>query len=332
MKKIVILAPLSLILIVGGLLTIKNIKKTNITNPQENKNQSTTKEEVDYERVLGSEIDTCKIFPKEKIEEILGKKFITTKGGVNKTSKYSEYYCEYYQEEPKMNYNSGVPAPSKRLSISFIKGEIQSLRDAYKLSNYSVKQDSQIPFPHQLIYDQNGNFRTLEIFLSDNLDLLINIYQSDLTQEQALNFVKNFSLYLKDYLESKQNPKEKKSESVPFPQEEDIIHNFVNLIEEGYPDKAASMIKTSDESELQAWAVNFSNINSFKLISLEKTRENEWIENKHFYKAVFDVWMNPDSANAPIPYYGWQNGKNTRWITLEKDGNTWKITEIATGP
>lgn len=117
-----------------------------------------------------------------------------------------------------------------------------------------------------------------------------------------------------------------------MPQEEDIIHNFVNLIEEGYPDKAASMIKTSDESELQAWAVNFSNINSFKLISLEKTRENEWTENKHFYKAVFDVWMNPDSANAPIPYYGWQNGENTRWITLEKDGNTWKITEIATGP
>jgi hypothetical protein len=31
---------------------------------------------------------------------------------------------------------------------------------------------------------------------------------------------------------------------------------------------------------------------------------------------------------APIPYYGYQNGENFRFITLEKVGNMWKISYI----
>jgi hypothetical protein len=41
--------------------------------------------------------------------------------------------------------------------------------------------------------------------------------------------------------------------------------------------------------------------------------------------------MNPLSADEAIPYCGWQNGENIRWITLEKVGGTLKITEIVTG-
>jgi hypothetical protein len=40
--------------------------------------------------------------------------------------------------------------------------------------------------------------------------------------------------------------------------------------------------------------------------------------------------MDSRSADAPISYYGWQNGGNTRWISLEKVGDLWKIAEIAT--
>ncbi|MCM8788053.1 MAG: hypothetical protein NC935_08410, partial [Candidatus Omnitrophica bacterium] len=74
------------------------------------------------------------------------------------------------------------------------------------------------------------------------------------------------------------------------------------------------------------------NITSFKLLKMEKANENEWTDTKDIYKVVLDVWMDPKSANAPIPYYGWENGQNTRFLTLEKVGNLWKIAEIATGP
>jgi len=125
---------------------------------------------------------------------------------------------------------------------------------------------------------------------------------------------------------------QEEAKSVPLPSDEDIIRNFVNLIDEGQADKAALMMKTKDETELQTWAVHFNAINSFKLLKIEKASEENWTDNKHIYKVVLDVSMDPRSADAPIPYYGWQNGENTRWITLEKAGDIWKIAEIATGP
>jgi hypothetical protein len=119
---------------------------------------------------------------------------------------------------------------------------------------------------------------------------------------------------------------------VPLPSDEDIIRSFVDLIENGEASGAALMMKTKNETELQTWAVHFNAIKSFKLLKIEKTNEDQWTDNKHIYKVVLDVWMDPSSADAPIPYYGWQNGENTRWITLEKVGDIWKIAEIATGP
>jgi len=39
------------------------------------------------------------------------------------------------------------------------------------------------------------------------------------------------------------------------------------------------------------------------------------------------------SKNAPIPYYGWHDNPNVRWITLEKNSDGfWEIASLATGP
>jgi len=185
----------------------------------------------------------------------------------------------------------------------------------------------------------------LEVFLSPKVELIINTWWSTLSQDEAKKFVKDFALYLYDFIQKKEQKttqnifptkKEEKEESsgggVPLLSDEDIIRNFVALIEEGRADKAALMKKIKDDTEFQTWAVHFAAINSFKLLKIEKVSEESWSNNKHIYKVVLDVWMDPKSANAPIPYYGWQNGENTRWITLEKVENVWKIAEIATGP
>ncbi|MDH7476082.1 MAG: hypothetical protein QHH09_01255 [Microgenomates group bacterium] len=341
------------LLAIGGVLVIKNKPKENKSTTQKTNQTSTASPSlqptstVNYTSIFQEGKNVCEIFKKEKIEEFLGKTFHSVKNGENKTSKYTEYYCEYYQEPPGFTYEGNVPIPSKRIPISFVKGDITGIRESYKLSGYSIKQNSEIPFPHQLVYNQKNQLQRLEIFLADDLDLIVNTFQSNLTSDEALNFVKKFALYVKDLSENKTSSQSQQpnpttnsqtSGTVPLPQDEDVLRNFVNLIEEGKPDDAAKMMKISDQSppqansELQAWAVQFSNITSFKLLKMEKTNENQWTDIKHIYKVVLDVWMNPDSASAPIPYYGWENGENTRFITLEKVGNLWKIAEIATGP
>lgn len=122
------------------------------------------------------------------------------------------------------------------------------------------------------------------------------------------------------------------SGGVPLPTAEDIIRFFVSLVEAKRPSDAVTTMNVTDDSEKQAWAVQFNAINSMKLLNSEPASTSEWSSTKQIYKVMLDVQMNPNSENAPIPYYGWDNGQNIRWITLEKVGKVWKISSIATGP
>jgi hypothetical protein len=123
-----------------------------------------------------------------------------------------------------------------------------------------------------------------------------------------------------------------KKNTIPLPQERDIVNTFFNIIQEKRPSDAAGMMKVSDDSEKQAWAVQFNAISSVKVLNIEPSMQEDWTDTNRSYKVTLDITMDPSSANAPIPYYGWDTGQNIRWITLEKSGDIWEIATIATGP
>jgi len=137
-----------------------------------------------------------------------------------------------------------------------------------------------------------------------------------------------------------QNVEQKNSEdetapAVPLPQEEDIIRTFFNLINEGRPGDAIAMMSEAlvgNDTSKQTWGVQFNSFKSVQVNKIESSLQEDWEATSHTYKVTLDVQMKPEAQNAPIPNYGWDNGQNIRWITLEKVENLWKIAAIATGP
>jgi hypothetical protein len=126
-----------------------------------------------------------------------------------------------------------------------------------------------------------------------------------------------------------------KSDTVPLPAETDIIRTFFALIGEHRPADAISMLtpdQVSDDTKKQAWAVQFNAFSSLTVTSIEPALQEDWSDSQHEYKVVLDVAMKPDSASAPIPFYGWENGSNIRWVIIVNSGNLWKISGIGTGP
>jgi len=118
----------------------------------------------------------------------------------------------------------------------------------------------------------------------------------------------------------------KDSSSVPLPSQEDIVRTFINLISEKRIPEAVAMMDVTDEAQKQGWGVQ---LNSFESISLSKIENN----GADAYKVTLKVKMKPESVNAPIPYYGFDNSDNIRWIGLRKGvDNLWKITGFATSP
>lgn len=117
--------------------------------------------------------------------------------------------------------------------------------------------------------------------------------------------------------------------SVPLPTGEDIIRTFINLInEKRIPDAIAMMDETMvpDDQTKQAWGVSFNSFSSAGVVSITEYSKEEWTVDRQRYKAVINISIKPGSNVI------WEQGENTRWITLQKQADLWKIHEIATGP
>jgi len=334
--------------VVGGFFIAKNkILKRHSTNTSKGEQEKVEEQNgpslPDFSKVFEGDLAICRLFPQGKIEEIAGKKFVNVKQGSYQSTQYTQYYCEYrFEELPYEIEHGNPPVAPKNISITFVRGDISSLKDAYKLSEDVVRQDSSIPIPHQLVYNKDGKFLRLELFLADNLEVIVNTWWSTLTQEEAEKFVKDFSVYLKGFAEEKINEtgnktssggeSNKEDEGAPLPQDEDIIKRFFEFINNGDADKAALMMKVNNDSELQAWAVQFNGFNHVQVLEIKKASVEEWTDSRHIYKVKIDVIMKPESGDEEIPYFGYENGENVRWLTLEKVGDIWKISEISNSP
>jgi len=115
----------------------------------------------------------------------------------------------------------------------------------------------------------------------------------------------------------------------------DIVKTFLKNISEKKIAEAVAMMTTKvvpDDSTKQAWGVQYAAFKKLVVTSVEPSMPEEWSATGESYKVTMDVEMTPESASGPIPYYGYENGVNIRWITLDKEGGVWKVAGINTGP
>lgn len=114
--------------------------------------------------------------------------------------------------------------------------------------------------------------------------------------------------------------------SVPLPSQESIINTFFNLINEKKISEAINMMTIPDETTKQAWGVQFNDFDSVKVISTKKFTDD-------IYQVELAAKINPQAASYPIPYYGYSDQGDIRFIKLVKNNQgIWKIESINTSP
>jgi hypothetical protein len=112
-----------------------------------------------------------------------------------------------------------------------------------------------------------------------------------------------------------------------------VIWKFSEAVDQKNIPQAMSYLSdnlTANDQDKQTWNNYLDSFTKFKITEIEKWNDPDEVG---FYRVIYDVSLKPEGLRAIIPFYGWSEGKNFRWIRLAKNNEgLYKITEIATGP
>lgn len=112
-----------------------------------------------------------------------------------------------------------------------------------------------------------------------------------------------------------------------------VISQFIALINDHRVSDALAMMSPElvPDADRAAWTRQFSAIKSIHVIDI-KPADTERSGPCFEYKVTLEAEVSSEAANEPIPYFGWDDNPNLRWMGLCPRGDKWLISSIGTGP
>lgn len=109
-----------------------------------------------------------------------------------------------------------------------------------------------------------------------------------------------------------------------------FIYRFFEAIDEGDQDEALAMTAPSvsgNDQMREMWRASFASLDLVRVVKVIREPEKKW----HDGNPVFEVelFTRPDPGKG---FSGWEEGFDTRWVTLIREGENWKVAEITTSP
>jgi hypothetical protein len=311
MKKSSIVIIAGTVLVIGvALFFVLNTNK--LATDQTSITQPTNPVSKSEKLQVGSNI--CTEFSKEWVAKITDKTIVKTDSiGDSATN-----VCQYYTDE-----NNFLTLRLNNLSVENQKKGQQAL-------GRSITTNDKIKMEHFIAVQSNGLINGIYLVINPNQFLAIDRSSSKaLSENEIVNLATNVA-------DAIQNGTNSEHAIVPLPRGEDIVRSFFNIIGENRPSDAVGMMsqkQTGDESIKQAWGVQFNAFKTVQVVNIEPSMQTDWTNNYQSYKVLLNVQMKSEAANALIPYFGWENGTNVRFINLIKNNEgIWKVDGIATGP
>jgi len=100
-------------------------------------------------------------------------------------------------------------------------------------------------------------------------------------------------------------------------------------VDEAMKSMTPAMIGPPEKRE--AWRRQLAAIRSIHILDVEPASVGDWNSSRHIFKVTLEASVE-DVPDAPIPFFGWQDNPNVRWITMELDSRRrWVVAGIATG-
>jgi hypothetical protein len=275
--------------------------------------------------------DVCKEFPKEWVASVINKPIVKTKEFAMKGT----YKCNYFLDENNF------------VALGFDELNFETQKRGQREFGKTITTNDKIPMNHFVALSSNNLIYDVILEITPDVFFSVDRYPENMISETEMV---DFAVKVAERIKNGENQglgsvstdtptseptKKPGANTVPLPQDTDIINNFITFINEGKASDAVKMMSskiTNDDATKQAYGVQYAAMESVKVKKIEESSRSDWTDSWHQYMVSLDVVMNPNSAGGPIPYYGFERGENIRFITLIKEGATWKIEGLSTGP
>jgi hypothetical protein len=327
MKKVVF-SLLSMILVFGlAGCTKKNSDPVN----QSQNNQAKQEESANVKGDIDTDI--CKAITADFVYSATGKTVVKVEPDWILPKQACRYYFTY---DPNYNTNfddARLRAGGQLIFMMVENLSVENQKKGLTVLDATFKSDPSIKMENMVTFRENGTLRDVRLIINPNRYVRIETNSGDkgITDDELINFAAKVAEKIQGNLsfEIKSNPvqmEEEKTEAVSESQQA-VANNFLDNLANLKIQDALAMMDTNDNTK-QMWGVNFNTIESLKVNKIEEAFKEEWTATHQSFKVELDVKVKPAGEQL-----GWQNGKNFRWITLEKNtSGTWMIHELANNP
>ena len=311
MKKNIIIMIIASVVLVGGGVLIYQLAK-----PKDNdvkKSQTNSAINISYSDSICDEVS------KTVIQDAIDKQISNAKPTIGNITNV----CKYYLND------------SDYVALRLNKLEYETQKMVVEKSGARLSADDSIDVEHFIAIIPTGQIGNITIKITDTLILTIERSSENvIDDEELINLAAQVVRELQTGNSNSNSTNESDNTATRLDGKE-FVSNFFKLIDEGKASEAVMIMSsknTDDDSTKQAWGVQFNAMESVTVSNVEAYEESSWTENQKEYKVTLNVAMNSNSASEPIPYYGYDNGENIRFIIVVKEDGTWKVDSISTGP
>lgn len=273
----------------------------------------------------------CEEFTADFIYSVIKKPIVKVEPSKLATVYACDYYTDYkadFYKDAKYNY-VGAGGPS--ISIVLDNLSVAKQKEAREYLGLTLDTNAKINMENIVSYRKDKSIWSVDLVINPNRFVWANYSHKAITDDELINLAAAMAdkIQGRSRIKIETNPidlAEAKAKEMGESQQA-VATLFFDKLGGKKIDEVLQMMDANDNAK-QGWGVNFNTIESLKVNKIEEAFKEEWTPSRQSFKVELELKVKPEGEQI-----GYLNGKNFRWITLEKNAaGAWLIHEIANNP
>jgi len=272
--------------------------------------------------------DICGTFTPDFVHSATGKTIVRVEPSQLKGFFTCRYYTDYKEDYYKEGTFKAPGGPNIMIALENL--SVATQKKGLTDMGATIETDPRINMEHYIVR-RSKDHSVWEVALVINPMRFVwtDVTAGAITDDETIQFAAKMADLIqgRSSVKIEKNPVDLTPPKVDTsPTQEQTVRAFLEAIANKKTDDALAMMDANAETKA-GWKTNFEQLKTLTITKIEPIYQEEWTAERQSYKAELEVKL--VSGNASM---GWVNGKNFRWITVQKVGGTWQVHELANNP